>query len=348
MKIKISKEDILKASESGIISNEQAEALWSHLAEDTSEKVVFSGVNVAYYFGAFIIISAMTWFATEAFANFSSLGLMIISLVYFAGFSQVGRKLYENPATRTPGGLLLTIAVFMVPLFIFSCQHYAGIWGTEEPGSSYRNYFEWVKGGWFFMEIGTIITSLIFLIKFRFPFLTFPLAFTLWFLSMDITALIYGDAEFTGNQRELVSMLFGLGLLIITYFIDRRTKKDYAFWLYLFGLLAFWGGLSLMGSGSEYGKFIYFCINIGLVIISVLFRRKVFLVFGAIGAFGYIGYLSMEVFGDSLLFPLFLTILGLLIIFFGIKYAKNQERIENFISSRLPRSLLNLLPPNRG
>lgn len=346
MKVKISKDDMAKAVQSGIISNDQAEALWSQFSEDISDKTPFTGVNVAYYFGAFIIILAMTWFATEAFNNFSSLGLMIISLVYFAGFSQAGKSLHQNEATRIPGGLLLTIAVFMVPLFIFSAQHYAGIWGTEEPGT-YKNYFEWVKGGWFFMEIGTIITAMIFLYRFQFPFLTFPLAFTLWYLSMDLTAVIFGDADFSSKQREAVSMVFGLVMLIATYFIDQRTKRDFAFWLYLFGLLAFWGGLSLMGSGSEWGKFFYFLINLGLVIISVLFQRRVFLVFGAMGAFGYLGYLSFEVFGGSIVFPIILTLFGLLVIFAGIKYAKNQKSIEAFVNSYLPKGFLDLLPPSR-
>jgi hypothetical protein len=348
MKIKISKEDILKASDAGVIDAAQAETLWTHLAADNdSGGTPFTGVNVAYYLGAFVIILAMTWFATEAFANFSSIGLMIISLVYFAGFSQAGRKLYEHPSTRIPGGLLLTIAVFMVPLFIFSCQHYAGVWGTEEPGS-YKNYFEWVKGGWFLMELGTIVTALVFLYRYDFPFLTFPLAFTLWFLSMDITALIYGDASFTGKERETVSMFFGLGMLVAAYFIDRRTAKDYAFWLYLFGLIAFWFGLSLMGSGSEWGKFIYFCINLALIAVSVLFGRKVFLVFGALGAFGYLGYLAMEVFGDSLMFPIVLTLFGLAIIYLGIKYARNQARIESFVQAKMPAGFSKLLPPNRS
>lgn len=347
MNVKISKQDILKAAESGIITSEQAEALWLRLAEDTTDKTPFTGVNVAYYFGAFIIILAMTWFANEAFDNFSSPGLMIISLLYFIGFSQVGKKLHENQATRIPGGLLLTVAVFMVPLFIFSIQHYAGIWGAEAPGS-YKNYFQWIKSGWFFMEIGTIITAVIFIYRFRFPFLTFPLAFTLWYLSMDITPMIFGEQAFSGKELQTVSLFFGLIMLIATYFIDRKTEKDYAFWLYLFGLLAFWGGLSLMGSGSELGKFAYFCINIALVIISVLFKRKVFLVFGAIGAFWYLGYLSMEVFGDSLLFPLALTVLGILIIWLGIKYARNQDKLEDLITSKLPKGLLNLLPPNRN
>ncbi len=346
MDVKISKEDLEHAASTGIISDEQAEALWSQFSPKASDKTPFTGVNVAYYFGAFVIISAMTWFATEAFNSFSSTGLMIISLAYFAGFSQAGKTLFDKESTRIPGGLLLTIAVFMVPLFIFSAQHYSGAWGTEEPGT-YHDYFVWVKGGWFFMEIGTIITSIIFLYRFRFPFLTFPLAFTLWFLSMDMTAVIFGDAGFSSKQREIVSVVFGLAMLIGTYFIDRRTEKDFAFWLYLFGLLAFWGGLSLLGSGSEWGKFYYFCINISLVIISVLFRRNVFLVFGAIGSFWYLGYLTYEVFGGSLVFPIILTLAGLTIIWLAIKYAKNQNEIEAFVTAKLPKELLNLLPPNR-
>ena len=345
MRVEISKQDILEASDAKIITAKQAEALWVRFSESNVKMAAFTGVNVAYYFGAFIIISAMTWFATEAFASFSSLGLMIISLLYFGGFLQAGKKLFENPLTRIPGGLLLTVAVFMVPLFIFSAQHYAGIWGTHAPGK-YNNYFEWVKGGWFFMEIGTIATAVILIYRFRFPFLTFPIAFTLWYLSMDITPLLFGE-DVSWKYREAVSILFGLMVLSIAYSIDRKTKEDYAFWLYLFGLLSFWGGLSLIGSGSELGKFIYFCINIGLIVISVLFRRKAFIVFGAIGSCFYIGHLSVKVFAGSLLFPIALTAIGMLVILLGIRYANNQKEIEVFVTSRLPRALLNLLPHNR-
>jgi membrane protein implicated in regulation of membrane protease activity len=102
-----------------------------------------------------------------------------------------------------------------------------------------------------------------------------------------------------------------------------------------------------MDSGSEWGKFIYFCINIVLVIISVLFSRKAFLVFGVVGAFWYLGYLSWDVFGDSIVFPIILTLAGLLIIFLGIKYARNQKKIETFVTSKLPKGLLNLMPPAR-
>lgn len=345
-KMKIEKDDLKKAAESGIISDNQIEALWEHLTEANSSNVSFTGVKVAYYFGALIIISAMTWFATEAFADFSSIGLMLIAAGYFLGFFFVGKKLYENKTTEIPGGLLLTVSIFMVPLFVFSIQHYLGIWGTDDPGN-YRDYYQWIKGGWFFMEITTIIVAGIFTYVFRFPFMTFPLAFTLWFLSMDLTPIIFGATDFAWEERRLVSLCFGLAMLIATFFIDRSTKKDYAFWLYLFGLICFWGGMSLMDSGSELGKLIYLCINILLVILSVLLKRKVFLVFGSLGIYGYLYHLSAIVFQDSMLFPVALSLVGLLIIWLGIKYNKHQQEIEKYLLSLLPESLLDFLPGAR-
>ena len=347
MKLKIGKDDLERASELGIISHTEVDPLWEHLTTSSASHPSFTGVNVAYYFGAFIVISAMTWFATEAFANFSSSGLMFIAVAYFLGFYLVGKRLYENKATEIPGGLLLTVAVFMVPLFVFALQDYLGIWGTDDPGN-YKDYYQWIKGGWFFMEISTIIMAGIFTYVFRFPFMTFPLAFTLWFLSMDLTPIIFGASDFAWEERKMVSLCFGLAMLMVTFFIDKSTKKDYAFWLYLFGLISFWGGMSLMDSGSELGKLAYLCINIILVIISVLFKRKVFLVFGSLGIYGYLYHLSSIVFQDSMLFPLVLSVFGILVIWMAIKYAKHQKDIENYLFSLLPEGFLNFLPKARN
>ena len=57
-------------------------------------------------------------------------------------------------------------------------------------------------------------------------------------------------------------------------------------------MLAFWGGLSLLESDSEWSRFLYCLINLSFMLIAVLFQRKIFIVFGAIGVFGYIGYLA--------------------------------------------------------
>ncbi len=346
MKVTITKKELDSATGKNIISEEQANNLWKYFSELHQSKVSFSGINVTYYFGALIIISAMTWFATEAFAKYNSLGLMFVGVLYFMGLSFFGNRLYTVKQTEIPGGLLLTSAVFMTPLIVFSIQNYFSVWGYEAPGT-YREFYIWIKSGWFFMEAATIIVAILFILKYKFTFLTFPLAFSLWFLSMDLTPILYESGELTWEHRKMVSLLFGLVMLIFTYFLDRKSEKDYAFWLYLFGLLSFWGGLTSMNSDSELNKFIYFCINLLLIGISVLFSRKVFLVFGALGVYGYLFHLSDIVFKDSLLFPVALSFFGISIIWLGIKYTKNEKRVDDFVSSLLPDSFSKYLPPNR-
>ena len=138
------------------------------------------------------------------------------------------------------------------------------------------------------------------------------------------------------NERLWVSLWFGLAVLLVSYLVDRRTREDYAFWGYLFGMLAFWGGLSLMESGSEFRRFLYCLINVGLILLSVVLERRVFIVFGALGVFGYLGHLADSIFKDSLMFPFALTLLGIAIIYLGIKYQRNRTLIESAILGLVP------------
>jgi thiol:disulfide interchange protein len=66
-------------------------------------------------------------------------------------------------------------------------------------------------------------------------------------------------------------MVFGLGMLAVAVWVDFRARasyaqgRDFAFWLYLFGTLAFWSGLTMQQSNSELGKFVYLLINVALL-----------------------------------------------------------------------------------
>jgi len=205
-----------------------------------------------------------------------------------------------------------------------------------------------VKGSWFFMEFGTIVAGLVTLRFIRFPFLTAPVAFSLWYMSMDLTPLLFGRTAFTWDERLWVSLWFGLAMLIVSYFVDRRTKEDYAFWGYLFGLSAFWFGLSLMESSSELNKFLYCLINLGLIVFSVLLQRRVFIIFGSLGVAGYFGHLAYRVFKHSLMFPFAVTLIGLFVIYLGIKYQRNQDSIERYMLTHIPAGIKRWLPTERS
>ncbi len=346
--MEITKKDLLLVSNEGVITPQQASQIWDILNIQKKDLPKFDIVHVAYYFGAFIIMSAMGWFMNDAWDKFGGGALAAIATLYALGFILAGRHFWFREGLKVPGGLLFTLAVWMTPLAVFGFEKMVGWWPQGDPGS-YRDYYHWIKGGWFFMEIGTILVGLIALKFIKFPFLTFPIAFALWFLSMDLTPLLFGGSEYVPwEMRKFVSLYFGLLILIATYLVDRRTKDDFAFWGYLFGLLAFWGGLSMLESASEFSKFIYCMINLGLVLISVLFQRKVFIVFGAMGVFGYIGHLTQKVFADSLLFPVALCLVGCLIMYFGIQYQRHYKSIEKTLVKIIPDNIQHLLPPYRS
>jgi hypothetical protein len=343
--MKVSKADLEWAEHQGILAPEQVGALWNALQARAPDHPRFDAAHVAYYFGALIVIGAMGWFMTTAWEQLGGLGLSAIALAYAAAFVLTGRTLWDREHLIVPGGLLFTMAVCMTPLVVYGLERALGIWPQGDPGV-YRGYHEWVKGSWLLMELATIVAGAVALRLRRFPFLTAPIAFSLWYMSMDLTPILFGKSDFTWEQRQWVSAWFGLAMLLVAYLVDLRDRaqEDLAFWGYVFGLMAFWGGLSSMEGGSELAKLTYCLINVGLIGLSVLLRQRVFAVFGAFGVLGYLGYLSYRVFQDSVVFPFVLSAIGILVIYLGVIYQRNGGAIEAFAQAHLPVAVRNLVP----
>ena len=345
--MKITKGDLEWVASQGGLNKDQVDRVWLLLKERPTTEARFDFVHLAYYFGALLIMSTLGWFMSNAWEAFGGIGLSTISFFYVCLFAYLGYHLWFNKQLYTAGGLLLTLAVWVVPLFIFGIEKTTGFWPDGDPGS-YANYHKYIKGSWILMEVGTVLAGLLALRFVPFPFITFPICYALWFMSMDLAPLLIGETELTFDQRKLVSMAFGGVILIVSYLLDRKTEKDFSFWGYLFGMLAFWGGLSLLDSGSEFGKFIYFCINMVFILISVLFQRKVFIVFGSFGVLGYIGHLTYKVFQDSILFPFILCGLGIFIIFMAIKLQKNYSKLTLTLHQSFPTFIKRFIPNERG
>jgi CDP-diglyceride synthetase len=90
------------------------------------------------------------------------------------------------------------------------------------------------------MELATLVTGAIMLYRYRFPFQVMPVAVTLWYMSMDLTPFLFGEADLSWDLRKLVSLWFGLLICLMAFWVDIRSRfeEDFAFWLYLFGVLA--------------------------------------------------------------------------------------------------------------
>jgi hypothetical protein len=171
-----------------------------------------------------------------------------------------------------------------------------------------------------------------------------PIAVTLWYLSMDLVPFLFGDWS-DWEVRKFISLWFGLAMTLLAFWVDLRSRfaRDYAFWLYLFGVLTFWGGLSSLDSGSELGKLAYCGINVLMVLVGAVLKRRVFAVFGGLGIAGYLGHLSWRVFKDSLIFPFALSLVGLAIIWLGVLWQRREVAWSARLRAYLPAPLRELL-----
>src|SRR5262245_57243651 len=347
--MRIERADLDEAIAQRILTGPQADALWRWFEArqpQPGQQSRFTGLNVAYYFGALLVIGAMGWLMNLGWEQFGGKGLFLIATLYAFFFAMAGLRLLVDPQTRTPGGLLVTVAVCMTPLAVYGFERMTGLWPDADPGR-YRGFFPWVRGGWFAMEAATVLAALVALRRVKFPFLVAPLAFALWFMSMDVAPMLFHAQPWDVEVARRVSIVFGLVMLFVAFQVDHRTEEDYAFWLYFFGMLAFWGAITSLNGGSELKRVLYSAMNLGLVVLSVPLRRRVFLVFGALGVNLYLGNLAWRVFENSLGFPFVLTLLGLGIISAAVWYQRHRAAIELRIDSWVPLWVRDLLPPAR-
>jgi hypothetical protein len=309
----------------------------------------FDPVHVLYYAGALLVMGAMGLFANAAFDGLGGWALTAIAVFYAAGFLWLGSVLWAKPKTRIPGGLCVAVAVSMTPLAIYGVQDALGLWAAQKPGG-YHEFYPLINGSWVYMELGAIVAATLALLRFPFPFIVLIIAFALWFLSMDLAALIANrhtpDRDSDWELRLTVSKIVGLAMIAVAWAIDLKWSKrgDFAFWLHLFGAMTLWGAIT-SGGGGEFGKAVYCAFNIAFIAFGLFLDRGVYAVFGAIGLTMYLGHLAFDVFKDVLAFSFVLSAIGLAIIFAGIFVERRRHAFSALIDARLPEVLRALRPP---
>jgi hypothetical protein len=333
------------AVRAGILSAEQAARLADYLGRAggaRTEQPRFTFTHVLYYLGGLVAIGAMSLFMTLGWNALGGWGGFVTAILYLVLALGLTHWFQERQGLAIPAGIMATLAVVMVPLAIFAAQFALGYWDASKP---YRDYHVYIDGRWLMMELATLAVGAILLWRYRFPFMLMPIAVTLWYMSMDLAPFLFGADIYDWEIRKFVSLWFGVAMVLLAFWIDVRSRAshDYAFWLYLFGVLAFWGGLSLMRSGSELGKLAYCGINVAMILLGAVLGRRVFAVFGGLGVAGYLGHLSWRVFKDSLVFPVTLSAIGLAIIWLGVIWQRREADWSARLRACLPAALRELI-----
>lgn len=247
--IKINKQHLDEAVEQHILDEQQAQNLYQFLRTRSVSGAVFDFTHVLYYLGGLIAIGAMTLFMTLGWESFGGWGIFFIALLY-AGTGMKLSDYFQRRSLLVPAGICATFVVALTPLAVYGLQQGLGWW----PDSSvYRDYHRYIQWHWLYMELATLAVGATMVWRYRYPFLLMPVAATLWYMSMDLAAWLAFD-RVNFEIRALVSMYFGALMILLAFWVDirrRHESADYAFWLYLFGVLTFWCGLTMQHSDSE-------------------------------------------------------------------------------------------------
>ena len=186
---------------------------------------------------------------------------------------------------------LCSVSTGLVPFAVYGIQRALNLWPKEDPGlfQDFRNY---VRPGWVVMEVATIVVGLGYLQVVRFPFLLAPVAFCLWFLSMDLAPFFpewYKGWRGIFEVRRQLSVAFGVGMIVTGFVMESLlgSYPDFGFWIYLFGLIAFWCSVTLDFPDCDIHGSIYLLINVGLSFIGSHLDHTTFHVFGIMGVIMY-------------------------------------------------------------
>ena len=310
--------DLKRWQESGLISQEQLDSILSaeDLKAEPATKEKKPGLNlitVVYYFGGFLALLSFTLFIGMSWMDLSDwarFGIVLGTMLVTGG---IGAWLKFAQNYPTAGGLLIFVSTAIVPVAIYTINILLGIWPDD------ASFYE-LRFAILLMSLASLIASGVSLYLTRFSLIALLVAAAAHITLLDIAQFIGGEAFAAGEANAVITG----SLLVLGTWLKSWQEKPYAFWIQLYGVIAFQISFSVLFAESESLLFGLLFLLVYLIFIgaSLWLRQVIFLVFGAIGFYTYIFRLVFDVFEGKAYFPLVLGLIGLSIIVLAVLYQK--------------------------
>ncbi|TAL39405.1 MAG: DUF2157 domain-containing protein [Alphaproteobacteria bacterium] len=144
---------------------------------------------------------------------------------------------------------------------------------------------------------------------------------------LALTTLLFGGAFFAvafeemDIPEELNGFILGVSLSCIGWALDKSKHKAIAWVCYLIGsvLVLAVAGWALHDSP---GEILFLGLGAGYIFLSTVVRSRTLLVVGMLATLSFVTYYMEKVFGDSLIGPIGLVIVGALLIGAGVMTVK--------------------------
>jgi len=309
-----------RAVAQGLISPDQARGL-QVLAETLPRERGrgFRLEHVLYYLGGAVAIVAMTLFMDLGWSALGGAGVLTIALGYGAVGLLLARWL-EAQGSGVAAGVCGAFVVALTPMAVYGFQQLMGWW----PGPD--NFLRHADGRRLYMGLATLAVGGAVFRRFRYSIVLMPVALALWAVALDGAAL-YGSGKGPLLSARTASLGIGLVLLGGAVWLEfRRSGRDFSFWFYLVGVLAFWAGLTLQPIHGELARLGYLLANLALIGLGAVLGRRLLMLPGGLGVILYLGHLASELFRDSWLFPVSLAALGLGVLMLGWGWQRVARR----------------------
>jgi len=292
----------------------------------------FNAITVAYSLGALLVLFALAWFLFERWKVLGPFGVLVVALLYAAAFAGVG-TLLRRRGFDVAGGLAIVLAVAMTPVWTWAILRLTG--EIPAPGNwgdalSSEPYIAWRL---MVLDLATIGVALVALRRVSFSVLAAPIAAALVALLLHLGQAL-GDPDLSWYIGPYYTCVVACAMIALAYAVERRQPpgEDYAFWLYLAGLV------TLLVAYVEVWQYIgrwrhaLPLVAAALVTASLYLRRRTLLVAGGVAAFGYLGYLAFDVFRRVVALPIALATLGLLVIVATVWMQRRFPKIVDRVS----------------
>lgn len=349
----------MEAADLGLLYYGQVKPLVEFMEqrERREREARWNGSTMLTYCAGLLVIAICTLCSTLALEKWGMTVLFELSLMYCLA-SLLCTFWFHAHDQRVPTNFFATIFVMMVPMLVFSVQNIMGYWPAGHTPQLHDLYHVFDQR-WFVIEGVTFAVALLVLWHFKRSYLVVPALLSLFLMAVDLLPnLLLGmdlDAlsPVAWNVRKAICLVFGFAILLIGFIVDMQVtrKRDYAFWLYGFGLACFSGSLawyfvveaSSVFAQSYLGQAVYFCINGLLLLLSAALQRRCFAIAGALGLAGALVHGAWQLFHGSF------AIVGALItcvfayLMFAMWWSHNEHRFAPRLRVFLPDALQNNL-----
>jgi len=316
-------------------SADEIRHLWDELATMEPDapapaRLLGLGPVIAVYLGLLLVVAASVSLLVIYWNSLGPWGVLALAVLFLAGYLGASEILRRRDLLQ-PADVLEAAAVAWVGVATYAVQELVGVWpeGASDLGRIH-------VGLTTIAVVGLVAALLLFALR-PDPLLLVPIAAATGLLAVDLAELVFGKGIDDLSPRQITAFVVPVGLAWIAFglWLDVTRRRDYATW-------AHWVGLALTGIAvvAAVPKTVPGFAVIGILGALALFfsafvRHWSFTVIGALGvlmatmsAMGLLGGIA----------PLVIAIVGIALIFVGLRWSRWRESIRTSVLARMPAS----------